>query len=83
MVCTTHDVHISQHHHLSSIHTTRLENNVQALKAFLKPYSLFCDDAKPFINFITKQVARKETELSILNMGKRGLMRKSHLVIPQ
>ena len=72
MFCTAQDVHPSKHHHLSSIHTTRQENNVQALKAVLKPYNLFCDNGKQLFNFMTKQVVRKETELSILSMEKRG-----------
>ena len=64
MFCTAQDVHPSKHHHLSSIHTIRQKNNVQDLKAVLKPYKIFY--------FTTKQVVRKETELSILNMKKRG-----------
>ena len=64
MFCTAQDVHPSKHHHLSSIHTIRHENNSHNLKAVLKPYKLF--------HFATKQVVRKETELSILNMEKRG-----------
>ena len=78
--CTAQDVHPSKHQHLSSIHTARQENNVQALKAVLKPYNLFCDDGKQLFNFITKQVARKETELSILNMERRGNDEKDSVV---
>ena len=78
MFCTAQDVHPSKHHHLSSIHTTRQENNVQALNAVLKPYNLFCDNGKQLFNFITKQVVHKETELSILSMEKRG---NDHLAV--
>ena len=53
MFCTPQDVHPSKHQHLSSIYTPREENNVQALKAVLKPYNLVCDDGKQLFNFIT------------------------------
>ena len=54
MFCTAQDVHPSKHHHLSSIHTIRQENNVKDLKAVLKPYKLF--------NFTTQRNRVKYTE---------------------
>ena len=58
MFCMAQDVHSSKQDPLSYIHTTRQENNVQAV---LKPYKLFCYDGKQLFNFITKQVVRKES----------------------